>query len=112
MFYLAAVALGAAAFGVRYGLFGALLGVIAFNALFSEPALRPTLGQRQDVVNLVAFAAAAWVAGCYSEDVRRGRDALNRLSPVLPRVQPAVGSGPVRREVVRVVQALGLVERL
>jgi K+-sensing histidine kinase KdpD len=78
--YFVAVILCAMAYGLWYGVFAAFLATVAFDVVSEGPAFVPTLGDAQDLVNLLLFTAGAWVVSLYVEETRRERLALVRLS--------------------------------
>src|SRR4051794_12940467 len=93
--YFMAVIVAAAAYGVWYGLVGAIAATVAFDFASEGRGLGWSLGDKQDLVNLVLFSAGAWVVSLYIDESRREREALVRLTrgeldaetgPILTRV--------------------------
>jgi two-component system sensor histidine kinase KdpD len=69
---LLAILLISAAWGLRYAIFTAILGTVAFNYFFLPPLFRFTIADPQNWVALFAFLITAVVASQLSERARRG----------------------------------------
>jgi two-component system, OmpR family, sensor histidine kinase KdpD len=69
--FLLAILLIAAAWGLRYAIFMAILSTLAYNYFFLPPVLRFTIADPQNWVALFAFLFTAIVASELSERARR-----------------------------------------
>jgi two-component system, OmpR family, sensor histidine kinase KdpD len=70
--FLLAILLISAAWGLRYSLFMAVIGAVAYNYFFLPPLFHFTIADPQNWIALFAFLVTAIVASQLSERARRG----------------------------------------
>lgn len=110
-----------AAYGVGYGVATALGALMAYAFFVEEPRFNFAIGSRPDAANLVFFLAVAWLAGAYTDTIRRRREGVHALYESAS-VPTTVGQftenledatarpiGWLRREIVSLAGTLGLV---
>jgi two-component system sensor histidine kinase KdpD len=77
--YFVAVVISASAFGLWNGVLAAVMATAAYNFV-CEGGFVASLGDKQDIVNLILFCTGAWVVSLYVDEARRAREALKRLA--------------------------------
>ena len=75
---LLAVLFISATWGLRYAIFAAILGTIAYNYFFLPPLFKFTIADPQNWVALIAFLITAVVASQLSERARRSANYANQ----------------------------------
>ena len=80
MLFFVAVLAAAGWLGVWCGLAAAVAATVAANVSWDGSQLHLAFAGGQDFVNLVVYAVAAWVAGLYMEEGRRGREVVLQIA--------------------------------